>query len=715
MPTGDTLRINTQVSVVPIQQGMKSAAAAVRDSTDSMSADFRSASAAVEETGNRIAEHSAKMGSEATEARHALHGLGEEIGIHVPRFVQSFVAHLGGVGPALASAFSVIAVIGLIQVLAEIPEAIQKGIDSLTGWDAEAKKAYGEAVKANLELQVAQERLNDRIAQTALIGKTGLERLKLEMELFGKSTQDKGLLLAEFQRGLKRINDEVQSLEQPTYVFTQQFGEIPIPEKLTGWLTGTKGQIEESKKSAEAFKSAIAELQKQLQTEAPAEKARIAAEAQEAARKATLARAASEIEAWKTVEEAKQKAFESEVTVAKTAPDNTPDKSAEMETAVENENFRIQQEFLQKRLALLQREGPEKANEARNVNAQIEALEIEHTAKLDEIRERARLENLKIAEKEAEDDAKYQAEELAKEKEFLTKRNEEKLRAATEGANQELEAATRIDELRLRSGQIGITQWGAMQRAALEKWAAEQRAAVTQAMAVVENLYGKDSVEYQKLQDQKIRDDRQYAIKKQQIDEQIYQRQRQMFDRVSGLFNNNLNSWIKGQERFGQAMMKSWLEILDTMIMALVRGAEEYLVFSLIMKQQDKENIISKAYKAAADAYASAGNPFLGTIEAAIAFAQVSAFAAYAKGGIVPDDSVAQLHRNEMVLPAQISSKIQGMVENENRAGGGRGGGDSHVHLAVHAMDQAGVQNFLDKHSGKVARSLKKIARNGAR
>lgn len=95
-----------------IVPGLQSMASETQAAASQMTASF-------EQIGTASQEAAAKMEFSATEARHAFHGLGEEVGIRIPRFVQSFVAHLGGVGPALAAAFAPVAIIGLAEVLVE--------------------------------------------------------------------------------------------------------------------------------------------------------------------------------------------------------------------------------------------------------------------------------------------------------------------------------------------------------------------------------------------------------------------------------------------------------------------------------------------------------------------------------------------------------------------------------------------------------------------
>lgn len=121
------------------------------------------------------------LSSQSTEARHALHGMGEELGIHMPRFVRSFITEIEGVGPALASAFSVIAIIGIAQMLEEqLPKAWDKLSEKITGWGEKAKKEYEGLLDQNRKLEEGlmhfQMRLNEAM------GKGPEENLKIVEE-----------------------------------------------------------------------------------------------------------------------------------------------------------------------------------------------------------------------------------------------------------------------------------------------------------------------------------------------------------------------------------------------------------------------------------------------------------------------------------------------------------------------------------------------------
>src|SRR5712664_1802593 len=144
----DTLRIASQFDIGPIQSGMKHASSAVEAETEVMNSAFRSVVTSSEQAFKKV-----EYGS--IEARHAMHGLGEEIGVHVPRFVQSFVAELGGVGPVLAAAFTPIALVGLLDVAGEAIEKFKKWND-LSGTTADKMEELTHSVirqKDSLDLE----------------------------------------------------------------------------------------------------------------------------------------------------------------------------------------------------------------------------------------------------------------------------------------------------------------------------------------------------------------------------------------------------------------------------------------------------------------------------------------------------------------------------------------------------------------------------------
>ncbi len=136
---------------------------------------------------------------------------------------------------------------------------------------------------------------------------------------------------------------------------------------------------------------------------------------------------------------------------------------------------------------------------------------------------------------------------------------------------------------------------------------------------------------------------------------------------------------------------------------------------------QDIQAISGSAAQGAAAAYAAMAGipvvgPEMGAEAAAQTYAAIMAFAgmvpAAAGGWDVPADSLAYLHKQEMVLPASLAQGVRGLV-----AGGGREtgatGGDVHFHVS--AMDGNSVKSFFKNNRNHVAEAVKSAMRDGRR
>jgi len=135
----------------------------------------------------------------------------------------------------------------------------------------------------------------------------------------------------------------------------------------------------------------------------------------------------------------------------------------------------------------------------------------------------------------------------------------------------------------------------------------------------------------------------------------------------------------------------------------------------------DIQAIQGSAAQGAAAAYAAMAGipvvgPEMGAEAAAQTYAAIMAFAgmvpAAAGGWDVPADSLAYLHKQEMVLPASLAEGVRGLV-----AGGGRDarptGGDVHFHVS--AMDGNSVKSFFKNNRNHVAEAVKSAMRDGRR
>lgn len=92
---------------------------------------------------------------------------------------------------------------------------------------------------------------------------------------------------------------------------------------------------------------------------------------------------------------------------------------------------------------------------------------------------------------------------------------------------------------------------------------------------------------------------------------------------------------------------------------------------------------------------------------AATVSAAAGSIASAAGGWVVPSDQLAFVHRSEMILPADLSQGLQGMI-----AGGG--GGGNPVVVNVSAIDSQDVRRFFHNNGSLLVAALNKALRNGA-
>jgi hypothetical protein len=108
-------------------------------------------------------------------------------------------------------------------------------------------------------------------------------------------------------------------------------------------------------------------------------------------------------------------------------------------------------------------------------------------------------------------------------------------------------------------------------------------------------------------------------------------------------------------------------------------------------------------------------------------FKGLSTLLAFQQGGIVPSAQggwavpslgaggvLAQLHSNEMVLPANISQGLQAMLTAPPGANGSGDGGSGSVIVNVSAIDSQDVKRFFHSNGNLLVAALNKATRNGS-
>jgi hypothetical protein len=115
-----------------------------------------------------------------SEARGGVMVLGEELGIHLPRHVQAFVATLPGVGAAMDAAFPVLAVVAIVVALGE-------AATKLAHLGDEAKKVANDQIAMGTAISTSFNSLDEKLLQAGIqadeLSKNHLDALKKRLEL----------------------------------------------------------------------------------------------------------------------------------------------------------------------------------------------------------------------------------------------------------------------------------------------------------------------------------------------------------------------------------------------------------------------------------------------------------------------------------------------------------------------------------------------------
>jgi hypothetical protein len=235
----------------------------------------------------------------------------------------------------------------------------------------------------------------------------------------------------------------------------------------------------------------------------------------------------------------------------------------------------------------------------------------------------------------------------------------------------------------------------------------------------------------------------------------MQQRWSQTVTPIVDRFGQGLLQMAEGTKSFGQVMtgvgqqilekwvqniaksVSTWLEGEVTKTAASQAGAAQRtaaeesgaLQSRLLSLETAEKDILNSAAKAAGAAFnAFASNPLtlaFAPVAAATAFAAVEAFGnlTSAAGGYdIPSgvNPLVQAHAEEMILPARIANPLRSVLSDvggprPSAFGDGQGGGGGVSFTAqIHALDGKSVQQFFDKHSDHLVRTLRGAHRRGA-
>lgn len=210
--------------------------------------------------------------------------------------------------------------------------------------------------------------------------------------------------------------------------------------------------------------------------------------------------------------------------------------------------------------------------------------------------------------------------------------------------------------------------------------------------------------------------EREHNAKMAQLSRQAAQQQRATFDTwfngITSGFQKAIDGLIHGTMTWGQAFKS----ILADMGQFLIQESEKMvmkwiadrLYEAIFGKTTRTADVIGASSVYAVNAMASvAAIPFYGWAMApevgASAFAEGMSFLPSAAGGWdrVPNDTLAQIHKDEMVMSAPLAQGLRDLI-----AGGGKGGSQAvhHHHYNIQAMDAKSFHDFLRTNKGALVK-----------
>jgi hypothetical protein len=190
---------------------------------------------------------------------------------------------------------------------------------------------------------------------------------------------------------------------------------------------------------------------------------------------------------------------------------------------------------------------------------------------------------------------------------------------------------------------------------------------------------------------------------------QLSQRYTQAFNTINNGVKSSIDGWLRGTQSFGQSFAKLFSglgrDVIENLAMMGLKWVEHFALVNLLsVASQEAQTLAAangavqrksinaktalseantNAMKAATGAYASTVDipivgPILAPIAAGAAYVAVMGLTALASAsggwGNIPEDQLAMVHKNEMILPSGIAQNVRdmtgGATENHFHMGG---------------------------------------------
>ena len=237
--------------------------------------------------------------------------------------------------------------------------------------------------------------------------------------------------------------------------------------------------------------------------------------------------------------------------------------------------------------------------------------------------------------------------------------------------------------------------------------------------------------------------------------EQMVAPMNKMIDSMSASFSTGLTGMIMGTKNFQQVLQSLAQSVVSQFVKmgvdVVADWAKKQLALAALSVAGEGQKTAAAMAGASARVGVSAGEAAAGqasilasvlksiTASAAKTFAGVFGFlapvmgpaaagpAAAAQGAVmsvaafdigawsIPQDQLAMVHRNELVMPAAEAGAFRSLLSNQANGAGAasQGGGDTHVHLNVNALDAGSVKNWLGNNSRQIMKAMNQAVKNG--
>ncbi len=612
-----------------------------------------------------------------TEARHSVALLGDEFGLRLPRAVTTFLASLGPIGAAMETAFPFLAILAGVTLLIEHMNKLKKAAEE----DAAAWSKIGDDSEASL--QKTEREIKQVVNATEELTGGPLSALKHKLEDISQQQFDN--LLGNF----KKVQDDIDKMlggEQRGNIMSMIFGQNVEGELKEGFDKFRNAysaflQSGDTKLAAQALETEIGSVGRKLE------------DLQLAAQNTTAPGLKEDL--------ANVRALYNELVNVGAFQER------QQELAEKSKSYQTQSAEAQNPEAFHPELFVEAENKKRvSLQATIEAIHKEQEAanKADEL-QLLGMESLSKGLKELGDERAKLAQAASTENAGHSSKTAELQLAADREAGQLRIAQGRMTEAQILDMEMSFNA---------QEYNSKQQALNAELAAL--DTHAKDYENKKKaLNDRLLELDQQFENQDEALLNSAQNKQlasiQSAENRMKDTYASGFSQVLTGKMSFARMMQQTDSQILEGAIKSALQGLMTHEAIG-------ERKRFSDARTAAADAFADAGNPILGAVLAAGAFASVMAFEA---GGIVPgvgvgDTVPAMLTPGESVLTKKMTESLSHLAKFGN---GNSSGGEVHVHhhasYHVQAFDSRGVDDVLRQHGDKftdhAVRTLRKMNR----